>query len=118
LREKHPDREIVCVFEPHQQCRMKTFFNDFVESLKLADKVFVVPIFITREADDGITTNKTLSDAVNKFVPAFAVQNPEELKNKITHPDPLLQQERGSDTKLCVVFMGAGNIYKWTSSFI
>ncbi|MFH0804210.1 MAG: UDP-N-acetylmuramate--L-alanine ligase [Candidatus Zambryskibacteria bacterium] len=118
LREKHPDREIVCVFEPHQQCRLKLFFNDFIEALRLADIVFVAPIFITRETDDGITTNKTLADAINKFVPSFAVQNPEELKNKITHPDPLLQQERESDTKLCVVFRGAGNIYKWTSSFI
>jgi UDP-N-acetylmuramate--alanine ligase len=110
LREKRPDRDIVCVFEPHQQSRTKLFFNDFVEALKLADKVFIAPIFITREIDDRITTNKTLADAINKFVPAFAVENPEELKtslHKINHQKPL-----------CIVLMGAGDIYKWTNSLI
>ncbi len=122
LREKHPDRELVCVFEPHQQCRLKLMLNDFVEALKLADKVFVAPIFITRETDDGITTNKTLANALNKFVPTLAVENPEELKkylDKITPPNPLLQQEGEPETKpLCIVLMGAGNIYKWTGEIM
>ena len=114
LREKYPDRELVCVFEPHQQCRLKLFFDDFVEALKLADKVFITPIFITREIDDGFTTNKTLSDAINlntenKDV-AFPVGNIEELKKllkKINYTKPL-----------CVILMGAGNIYKWTPKLI
>lgn len=110
LREKYPDREIVCVFEPHQQSRTKLFFNDFVEALKLSDKVFIAPIFITREIDDKITTNKTLSDAINKFVPAFSVENPEELK--------ILIKNIKSQKPLCIVLMGAGNIYKWTSSLL
>ncbi len=110
LREKYPDRELVCVFEPHQQCRMKLFFNDFIESLRFANKVFVAPIFITREIDDKITTNKTLSDAVNKFVPSFPVENPEELKRYL--------QKTNSSKPSCIVFMGAGNIYKWTGELI
>jgi UDP-N-acetylmuramate--alanine ligase len=110
LRQKYPDREIVCVFEPHQQCRMKLFFDDFVEAFKLADRVFVAPIFITREIDDGVTTNKTLSDALNKFVPAFAVENPEELKTLLQKIDSL--------KPLCIVLMGAGDIYKWTHNFV
>jgi UDP-N-acetylmuramate--alanine ligase len=110
LRSKYSDKEIVCVFEPHQQGRMKLFFDDFVEALKLADRVFIAPIFITREIDDKITTNKTLAEAINKFVPALAVENQEELKKyleKIDSPKPL-----------CIVLMGAGNIYKWTNSLI
>ena len=84
--------------------------NDFVEALKLADKVFVAPIFITRETDDGITTNKTLADALNKFVPTLVVENPEELKifGQNNAPNPLLQQEGEPETKpLCIVLMGA-----------
>lgn len=114
LREKHPDREIVCVFEPHQQGRLKLFFEDFVESLKLADKVFVAPIFVTREIDDQKTTNKTLSDAINKFVPAFAVQSLEELKSKIKSLATLENQTK----PLCIVLMGAGNIYEWTDDLL
>jgi UDP-N-acetylmuramate--alanine ligase len=115
LREKHPDKEIVCVFEPHQQCRTKLFFDDFVEAFSLADKVFVAPIFITREIDDHITTNKTLSNAINlssanKETAAYPVENPEELKT--------LLQKINSPKPLCIVLMGAGNIYKWTSELI
>jgi UDP-N-acetylmuramate--alanine ligase len=110
LRQKYPDREIVCVFEPHQQSRTKLFFDDFVQALKLADRVFIAPIFITRETDDGITTNKTLSDALNKFVPAFPVNNPEELKRYL--------KKISSVKPLCTVLMGAGNIYKWTNSLL
>ena len=113
LCEKYPDREIVCVFEPHQQSRTKLFFNDFVEALKLADKVFIAPIFITRETDDGITTNKTLSDAINlntKKDVAFPVKDADELK--------ILIENIKSPKPLCVVLMGAGNIYKWTGEII
>jgi UDP-N-acetylmuramate--alanine ligase len=110
LREKHSDREIICVFEPHQQSRMKLFFNDFIDALKLADKVFVAPIFITREIDDEITTNKTLSDAINKFVPSFPAENTDELKKHL--------HKINSSKPLCVVLMGAGNIYKWTNEIL
>jgi UDP-N-acetylmuramate--alanine ligase len=115
LREKYPDREIVCVFEPHQQSRTKLLFDDFVEALKLADKVFIAPIFITREIDDNKTTNKTLSDAinlgiVNKDIFASPVENPDELKT--------LLQKINFSKPLCVVLMGAGNIYKWTGEVL
>jgi UDP-N-acetylmuramate--alanine ligase len=108
LCKKHPDKELVCVFEPHQQSRTKFFFNDFVEALKIANQVFVAPILITREEDDHKTTNKTLADAVNKFVPASAVENPEELISLLD----------GQEKPLCVVLMGAGNIYKWTQTLM
>jgi UDP-N-acetylmuramate--alanine ligase len=110
LRGKYPNHKLICVFEAHQQSRTRLLFNDFVESLKLADKVFIAPIFITREIDDGKTTNKLLADAINKYTPASPVQNEQELKtllNKINSSNPL-----------CVVFMGAGNIYKWIESFL
>jgi UDP-N-acetylmuramate--alanine ligase len=108
LKEKHPDRKIICVFEPHQQSRTKSFFDDFVKALKLADEVFVAPILITRETDDGETTNKTLADAVNKFIPAIAIENPDELLRLIS------EQKK----PLCIVLMGAGNIYKWTQQIL
>jgi len=105
LKTKYPDKELVCVFEPHQQSRTKLLFDDFVDSLKIADQAFIAPIFITREKDDGETTNKKLAEAIGSS--AFAIENVEELKIKITHHQ-----------KLCVVLMGAGNIYKWTPELL
>lgn len=112
LKEKHPDREIVCIFEPHQQSRTKLFFEDFIESLKIADRVFIAPIFITREIDDGQTTNKTLSDAINLNYKNIAspIKNPEELKTEFKNIP--------NQKPLCVVLMGAGEIYKWTTKML
>lgn len=110
LREKYPDKEIVCVFEPHQQSRTRIFFDDFVKSLTLADKIFIAPIFITREKDDGKTTNAALAKAVNKSVPSVAIENPRALKEELRKIE--------TSKKMCVVLMGAGNIYEWTKKLM
>lgn len=110
LKEKYPDRKILCVFEAHQQSRTRLLFDDFVDSLKIADYCFIAPIFITREVDDGETTNKKLALAINKLTPASPVADPKELKEKIA--------EIKSDQPLCIVLMGAGNIYNWTKELI
>ncbi len=107
LRSTYPDKKLVCVFEPHQQSRTKLLFGDFVESLSLADQVFIAPIYMARESKDDSISNKILADAINKKVPSFAVQNTEELEKIL-----------GSDHNLCVVMMGAGDIYKWTPSLL
>lgn len=116
LKEEHPLKKIVCVFEAHQQNRTKIFFDDFVKSLSIADQVFVAPIFITREVDDGVTTNKTLADAINKNVPAKAIENVEELKSELEKLDSTLPTQ--ASKPLCIVLMGAGNIYKWTPKLL
>ena len=86
------------------------FFADFVKALKLADHVFITPIFITREVDDKKTTNKTLAEAVNKFKPSLAIENVEQLKKEL--------EKINSSKPLCIVLMGAGNIYKWTKNIL
>lgn len=110
LREKYPDHKLICVFEAHQQSRTRLLFEDFVESLKIADRCFIAPIFITREVDDRKTTNKLLAESINKHVPTFPVQNEQELKELI--------QKIDSKKPLCIVFMGAGDIYKWADLFL
>lgn len=110
LHEKHPDREIVCVFEPHQASRTKFLFHDFVSALRTAGWVFVAPIFVTREMPDYSVSNKILAEAVNKFIPALAVENTADLKKEI--------EKINHKKLLCIVFMGAGNIYKWTGEFL
>ncbi|MEK7642554.1 MAG: cyanophycin synthetase, partial [Patescibacteria group bacterium] len=113
LREKYPDRELVCVFQPHQQERTKIFFDEFVKALSLADTVFVTPIFMAREKPDTTISNKILAEAVNKFVPAETVENVEELI--LLTPFTL----KGDPNKnFCIVMMGAGDIYKWTPKLI
>lgn len=106
LKEKHPDKKIICIFEPHQQARTKLMFDDLVESLRTANRVFIAPIFISREIADNSISNKTLAEAVNQFVPSLAVENSDQLKIEL--------EKLSSAAPSCIVFMGAGDIYKWT----
>lgn len=112
LRAKHPNRKLICVFEPHQQSRTKAFFGEFVEALKNADRIFIAPIFITREKDDHKTTNEVLAGAISKFRSADPVKNSSELK------DFLAREISTSPQPLCIVLMGAGDIYKWTRTLV
>ena len=109
LKSKYPDREIFCVFEAHQQSRTKFLFDDFVTSLSIADKVFVAPILVVREEFDPSMTNIVLAEAINKknnSSIAKAVQTKEELEKDL--------ENIKTDKPLCIVLMGAGNIYTWT----
>lgn len=110
LREKYPEKKLVCVFEPHQELRTKLLFNDFVDALKLADEVYIAPIYINKEISDGSVSNQTLARAANKFVRALAVANASELRDLIT--------KIKSNKPLCIAMLGAGNIYKWTEEIL
>ncbi len=110
LKEEHPDKELICVFEPHQELRTKILFDDFVDSLKIADKVFVAPIYVNKEVSDGSVSNQTLAEAINKHTPAQSVDNSEKLKSFIKQIE--------STKPLCIAMLGAGNIYKWTNEIM
>lgn len=60
VRQKYPDKELVAVFEPHTFSRTKTFYKEIVNSLNLADKVYVLDIFKSREKQEdfeGVTSS-------------------------------------------------------------
>jgi UDP-N-acetylmuramate--alanine ligase len=110
VRQKYKDKKIVCAFEPHQQSRTREFFDQFVDSLAVADYIFIAPVYITREKDDGITTNSKIVDKLRESgSDAKTVENPEELKNYI---------QKLNRNDLCVILMGAGDIYKWTPELL
>ena len=75
-----------------------------MNALKIADRVFVAPIYITREVKDETISNKILADSIGKD--SEAVNNLEELIEKIKNIE--------SSKPLCIVLMGAGDIYKRT----
>lgn len=110
LKGKYPGKQLVAVFEPHQQSRTKLLFNDFVEALKIADSVFIAPIFISREVADDSVSNHTLAEAVKPFTSAHAVKDANMLAEEI--------QKMENVKPLCVVLMGAGDIYKWTEKLL
>lgn len=64
-KQRYPDREIVAVFKPHRSGRLQYFAQDFADSLKQADKVYLVPFSSIDDFDDGADMD------VDALVPAI-----------------------------------------------
>lgn len=67
VRQKYPDKRLVVVFVPNTYSRTKDFTNEFVESLKIADKVYLTDIDSNRERQEdypGITS-RLITDKID-----------------------------------------------------
>ena len=57
-------QRVICAFQPHTYTRTKELFDDFVEVLKLPDKVLLAEIFAARETDTLGISSKDLADRI------------------------------------------------------
>lgn len=99
--QKYPDREIIAVFQPHTFTRTQTFLDDFAESLKIADKVYLCEIFGSAREVHG----KLSIEDLQERVPGAKL-----LDEKDTY---LLKQHENS----VIIFMGAGDIQKFQEAY-
>ncbi len=90
---------LTCVFQPHTYSRLAAFFDGFVESLGLADRVIVAPVFAARETDTLGVSSELLAEALGDN--ACAASDLEETAR-------LLREETGGSG--LTVIMGAGDI--------
>lgn len=108
IREKYRDKNIHCVFQPHQYERTFNLFDDFVKvfnealSLNYLNHLFIYPIYTVEGRESEEVKNKVSSEKlVEKIKNSNLVKDYEEVK-KITfnlNKDDIL------------IIMGAGNIY-------
>ncbi|MDD6188988.1 MAG: UDP-N-acetylmuramate--L-alanine ligase [Clostridiales bacterium] len=93
-------KRIVCAFQPHTYTRTKALFDDFVEALSLADKVYLAEIYAAREKNTIGISSRDIADKIpgSVYCPSF-----DELEEK------LRAEARPGDIILTV---GAGDIYK------
>ncbi len=62
IKEMHPNKKVLAVFQPHLFSRTKDFASDFATSLALFDEVILLDIYPARELPiDGVTSNWLLS---------------------------------------------------------
>lgn len=110
IKEKYPRRPIVTLFQSHSYSRTAALLNEFGESFKDADYIFIAPIFASaregkpdKEIDLASAIRKNHKDvmAVNEEVD-FKLKFCQ-LGKKITQPAVLLT-------------LGAGDIYSWVDS--
>ena len=100
-RQKYPDKEIVAVFQPHTFTRTQTFLDDFAESLKLADKIYLCEIFGSARENHG---KLSINDLQEK-VPGSQVINEDDMT-------PLKEHSQS-----VIIFMGAGDIQKFQVAY-
>lgn len=97
IKENFPEKNMIVFFQPHLFSRTKTLFDGFVESLSVAGKVFLLPIYAAREPHDPTITSEML---VEKISNAQMVSSFEEAREEIS--------KRGRED--VVITIGAGDI--------
>ena len=111
-RDKWPNKEIWCVFQPHQYQRTYYLFNDFVKVLKAVpvDKLIVTDIYNVAGREEKIIKKKVSSKKLIKTINKnWAIYLP---KEKIINY--LKKNLLGGEV---VIFMGAGDIYEVDKKF-
>jgi len=93
-------RRVIMAFQPHTYSRTKALFDDFVQELKAADKVFLAEIYAAREDNEVGIYSKDLAD---KIEGAECCGSFEELEKRL--------RETASEGDL-ILTVGAGDIYK------
>jgi UDP-N-acetylmuramate--alanine ligase len=97
VREMHPGKKALAVFQPHLFSRTKDFADDFAESLSLFDELMLLDIYPARELPiEGVTSDWLLEKVENTNKKVIALK---ELSEEIKKSNPEL-----------VVLMGAGSI--------
>ncbi|MFB4166767.1 UDP-N-acetylmuramate--L-alanine ligase [Virgibacillus sp. JSM 102003] len=100
-RKKYPNKSIVAVFQPHTFTRTKTFLQEFADSLRLADNVYLCDIFGSAREDSGKLTIHDLQELVDGSTVL-----------DISHTDVLM-----NNSNSVLIFMGAGDIQKFQESY-
>lgn len=102
VREKYPSGKfkLVAVFQPHLYSRTKLLLDDFTKAFTMADKICVLPIYASREQDDGSVSSH---DLVEKMDNAMYMEDLEEVKKYI---------DKNAHSGSVVVTIGAGDVYR------
>lgn len=101
-RDLYPDKEVLLVFQPHTYSRTEKLFDDFVEALSLADKIFVLPIYAARKESGSSVSHEKIVNELLKMEKAADTLNSFEEAQKVL--------EKAVTKDDVVLIMGAGDV--------
>jgi len=106
-REKFPEKQIWCVFQPHQYQRTYYLFDDFVEAFKQApiDKLIITDIYDVIGREEKEIKQKISAEELVQIIDKDSATYM--TKEKIV--DFLKENLKGEEI---VIIMGAGDIYE------
>ena len=97
---KNEGKKVNVIFQPHRYSRTKFFLDDFVEALKLADKLILMPIYSAGEENIYDITSEKLAEMVGKDVMVCEKEEIEEIV------------KNNKESNEIFIFMGAGSVSK------
>ncbi|MFA6618922.1 MAG: UDP-N-acetylmuramate--L-alanine ligase [Candidatus Neomarinimicrobiota bacterium] len=109
LRDIHPGRRVVAIFQPHLFSRTRDFLDGFARSLQKADKVFITDIYPSREKPIAKINSKVIVDLMKKQGFKNAIYT-----GKLSNTAQKVLVELKKDDVLITI--GAGDIWKVNDS--
>lgn len=108
LRQKYPQKKVLCIVEPHMYSRTKKLLNDYKNAFINADQVIVAPIFKSRDTHTfGMSNSSIVKKAGHKNIKA------------VNSFDEILETVKKLNNELgVIVVMGAGDSYKLAREII
>jgi len=106
FRHSFPQKQLICVFQPHTYSRTKKFFDDFSDSFSDANIVIIIDIYPSaREPYDASITSEMLVKKMNGKHPCVLhLKSAKDVVKYIQNLRP--------EADFTLVTMGAGDIYK------
>ena len=68
LKEKFPDKKLICIFQPHQMHRILVWWNEFPNALKSYDESYIYDIYAARENIEDFANEEIFKDLNLKSV--------------------------------------------------
>ncbi|MEK7553478.1 MAG: UDP-N-acetylmuramate--L-alanine ligase [Patescibacteria group bacterium] len=122
IRSKWPKSAIICVFQPHQEKRLKSLFKEFTGAFDDADALILLDIFKVkgREETKQSVDSLKLAEAIKKRkfpVNVLYLKNPKNLKKEIKNII-LNSKSHILNSSIIIIMMGAGDIYHHTKRLL
>lgn len=102
-KQRHPDKKITAIFQPHTFSRTEALMERFAQSLNEADAVYLAPIFASAREQRGNVTIEDLAQAIPQEV---TVLTEDDVSPLLEHKEDVL------------LFMGAGDIQNYMNAYI
>lgn len=141
FKEKFPQRDLICIFQPHQAKRLRSLFSEFVSAFDAADTVVITPIYKVAGRDEKINpafSPETLVRIMQKKYPRkpiFFLSDYARLKDAlgtlVTVPPTCLPRRSHAKAgglpanspipkikPAVIVMMGAGDIVEYTNQLL
>ena len=111
LKQKFPDKKLICIFQPHQMHRILVGWNEFPDALKLYDESYIYDIYAARENIEDFANEEIFKDLNLKSVEdlgnAFAKHCGNTYLKEFSEVENVITK---SDWNSIIVVYSAGNI--------